>query len=167
MAVFLLSAAAIRRVMIDAEGDDMLATTALGGAILGVALGTSAEGINMMGAIRAQDGELSEELAQSLFEIPQFFGSAGAALGFAVFSLAFAVVAWRSGRIVPRYAVVLIAIIGLVFAEPARVPAGGAGRVSHRARADLRGSAAASAARPGGYSHSIARPSAAIHDPWL
>jgi hypothetical protein len=114
VAVFLLSAAAIRRVMIDAEGDDILATTALGGAILGVALGASAEGINMLGAIRAQDGEL----AQSLFEIPQFFGSAGSGLGFAVFSLAFAAVAWRSGRIVPRYAVVLIAIVGLVLLSP-------------------------------------------------
>ena len=36
----------------------------------------------MMAALRAQDGELSGELARSLFEIPQMMGSVGAALGF-------------------------------------------------------------------------------------
>jgi hypothetical protein len=118
IAVFLLTAAAFRRVLIDAEGDDVLATTAFAGALLGAFAGVVAEGVNMMGALRAQDGELSGELARSLFEIPQFMGSYGAALGFGVFALATAVVAWRSGRVVPRYAVILIAITGVILLSP-------------------------------------------------
>lgn len=118
IAIFLLTAAAFRRVLIDAHGDDVLATTAFAGALLGASAGVVAEGVNMMGALRAQDGELSGELARSLFEIPQMMGSYGAALGFGVFALATAFVAWRSGRVVPRYDVVLIAIIGLVLLSP-------------------------------------------------
>jgi hypothetical protein len=118
IAAFLLSAAAIRRVLIEAEGDDVFATTAFGGAVLGVAAGLCAEAVNMLGAIRARDGELSGELARSLFEIPQIMGSVGTALGFGVFALAIAAVAWRSGRVIPRYDAVLIAIIGLVLLTP-------------------------------------------------
>lgn len=114
----LLAATAVRRVLIDTEGDDVLATTAFGGALLGASAGVSAEAVNMMGALRAQDGELSEELARSLFEIPQMMGSIGAGVGFGVFALAIAAVAWRSGRVLPRYDAVALAIIGLLMLSP-------------------------------------------------
>jgi hypothetical protein len=118
IAVFLLSASAIRRVLIDAEGDDVLGTTAFAGAMLGLGAGFVAETVNMFGAIRAKDDELSEELARALFEVPQAMGSVGAAVGFGVFALATAAVAWRSGRVLPRYDVVLITIIGVVLLTP-------------------------------------------------
>lgn len=118
IALIVLAAAALRRVLIEAEGDDVLATTAFGGALLGVSAGLCAEGVNMMGALRAQDGELSAELARSLFEIPQMMGSVGAGLGFGVFALATAAVAWRSGRVIPRYDAVALAIIGLLMLSP-------------------------------------------------
>jgi hypothetical protein len=118
IALLLLTAAAIRRVLIEAEGDDVLATTAFAGAIVGVGAGLTAETVNMMGALRAQDGELSEELARSLFEIPQMMGSVGVGLGFGVFALATAAVAWRSGRVIPRYDAVAMAIIGILMLSP-------------------------------------------------
>ena len=124
IAVFVLAAAALRRVLIEAEGDDVLATTAFGGALIGAAAGVCAEGVNMMAALRAQDGELSGELARSLFEIPQMMGSVGAAVGFGVFALAAAAVALRSGRVIPRYDAVIVAVIGLVLLSPlAHLPA--------------------------------------------
>jgi hypothetical protein len=118
IAAFVVSASAIRRVLIEAEGGDVLATTSFAGAILGASAGLLAEAVNMMGAIRAKDGELSEELARSLFEIPQMMGSVGTGLGLGVFALATAWVAWRSGRVVPNYDVVQIALIGLVLLSP-------------------------------------------------
>ena len=117
IALVVLAAAAVRRVLAEAEGDDVLATTAFGGAILGAAAGVCAESVNLMAALRAQNGDLSEELARSLFEIPQIMGSVASALGFGVFALATATVAWRS-RILPRYDAVLLAIIGLVLLSP-------------------------------------------------
>jgi len=81
IAAFVLFAAALRRVLTEAEGDDLLATTAFGGALLGLAAGLGAETINMVGALRARDGELSEALAQSLFEISQILGSTATGVG--------------------------------------------------------------------------------------
>jgi hypothetical protein len=121
IAVFLLSATAFRRVLIDAEGDDVLATTALAGALLGVGSGIVAESVNMFGAIRAKDGELDAELARALFEVPQAMGTVATAVGFAVFSLSAAWVAGRSGRVFPRYDVVLFTITGLVLLSPLAV----------------------------------------------
>lgn len=131
IAVFVLAAAAIRRVLIEAEGDDVFATTAFGGALLGAAAGLCAEAVNLMAALRAQDGELSGELARSLFEIPQMMGSVGAALGFGVFALAAAAVTLRSRRVIPRYDAVIVAVIGLVLLSPlAHLPAtAGAGLI--------------------------------------
>ena len=125
IAVFLLAASAFRRVLMDAEGGDVLATTAFAGALLGVGSGIVAESVNMLGAIRAKDGELDEGLARALFEIPQAMGTVATAVGFAVFALATAWVAGRSGRVFPRYDVVLVTLIGLVLLSPARGPAGG------------------------------------------
>jgi hypothetical protein len=121
IAVFLLAASAFRRVLIDAEGDEVFATTAFAGAVLGVGAGLVAETVNMFGAIRAKDGELDDELARALFEVPQAMGSVATAVGFGVFALAAAWVAGRSGRVFPRYDVVLFTITGLVLLSPLAV----------------------------------------------
>jgi hypothetical protein len=112
-------AAAVRRLLADAEGDDVLATTAFGGALLALAAGVGAESINMVGGLRAEDGELSRSLARSLWEISQVFGTIAAAVGIAVFALATAVVALRTRQVLPRWLAVVTLIIGLSLLTPA------------------------------------------------
>jgi hypothetical protein len=115
---FLLFVAALRLVLIEAEGDDLLAMTAFGGALLGLAAGLGAETINLVGALRAGDGELSDALAQSLFEISQILGSTAAGVGIGVFALATAAVALRTGLILPRWLAIVTAVVGISLLTP-------------------------------------------------
>lgn len=119
IAAFALFAAAVRQVLAEAEGDDVLATTAFGGALLALAAGIGAESINMVGGLRAQDDELSETLAQSLFEISQVLGTTAAAVGIAVFALATAAVALRTRLVLPRWLALVTLIVGLSLLTPA------------------------------------------------
>jgi hypothetical protein len=118
IAAFVLFAAAFRQVLVETGGDDVLATTALGGALIGMAAGLGAETINMVGALRARDGELSDALAQSLFEISQVFGSTASGLGLGIFALATAAVALRSGLVLPRWLAVVTAFVGIALLTP-------------------------------------------------
>lgn len=115
---FVLFFAAVRQELAEAEGDDLLATTAFGGALLGLATGLGAETINMVGAFRVRDGQLSEALAQSLFEVAQILGSTAAGVGIGVFALATAAVALRTGRILPRWVSIVTGIVGLSLLTP-------------------------------------------------
>lgn len=118
VAAFVLFAAAVRQVLTDAGGEDVLATTAFGGALLALAAGLGAETINMVGALRARDGELSDTLAQSLFEISRILGSTAGAAGMGVFALATAAVAIRGGLILPRWLAIVAGVIGLSLLSP-------------------------------------------------
>lgn len=118
IAAFVLFAAALRRALIDAGGDDVLATTAFGGALLGMAAGLGAETINMAGAFRAREGELSEALAQSLFEASQMLGSTATGVGLGVFALATAVDALRIGLVLPRWLAIVTLVVGLLLLSP-------------------------------------------------
>lgn len=118
IALFVLFAAAVRQVLIDAGGDEVLATTAFGGALLGMAAGLGAETINMAAALRAREDELSAALAQSLFEISQIFGSMASGMGLGVFALATAAVALRTGRVVPRPHAIVVLLSGVVLLSP-------------------------------------------------
>lgn len=117
IAAFLLFAAALREVLSDA-GDDFLATAAFGGAVLGMAAGLGAETINMVGALRARDGELNDALAQSLFEVSQILGSTASAVGLGVFAIATALVALRNGRVLPRWVALVSLVGGIVLLSP-------------------------------------------------
>jgi hypothetical protein len=119
VAAFVLFAAAVRRVLARAEGDDLLATTAFGGALLALGAGIGAESINMVGGVRAEDGELSEALAQSLFEISQVLGTAAAGVGLAIFVIATAAVALRTRLILPRWLALVFLLVGLSLLTPA------------------------------------------------
>ena len=119
MAAFALFAAAVRRVLTDARGDDVLATTAFGGALLALAAGLGAESINLVGGLRAEDDELSESLAQSVFEISQVLGTIAAAVGVAIFALAVAAVALRTRLVMPRWLAFVTLVIGLSLLTPA------------------------------------------------
>lgn len=118
IAAFVLFSAALRRMLTEAEGDDLLATTAFGGALLGMAAGLGAETINMVGALRARDGQLSDELAQSLWEIARVLGSTAAGVGMGLFALATAAVALRTGAVLPRWFAIVTAVIGALLLTP-------------------------------------------------
>jgi len=118
IAVFVLFAASVRQVLVEAGGDDFLATTAFGGALLGMAAGLGAETINMVGALRAHDGELSDALARSLFETSQILGSTASGVGVAIFALATAVTALRTGQVLPRSLALIVLAIGIVLLTP-------------------------------------------------
>src|SRR5213592_1353205 len=60
IAVFVLFASGLRSILREHEGGDVLATTAFGGALVMVAAGLGAETINMVGALRADDGPSHE-----------------------------------------------------------------------------------------------------------
>ena len=55
IACFLLFAGALRQVLIEAGGEEFLATTAFGGAVLAMAAGIGAESINLVAALRARE----------------------------------------------------------------------------------------------------------------
>jgi hypothetical protein len=119
IAAFVLFAAAIRRVLTEAEGDDLLPTTAFGGALLAGAAGFAAETINMVGAARAQDGTLTYALAQSLWELARVFGSSAGGVGLGVFALATAAVALRTNLVLARPLAIVFALLGATLLTPA------------------------------------------------
>jgi hypothetical protein len=118
IALFVFFASGLRRALTEAEGDDLLGTTAFGGALLAVAAGLGAETINMVGALRADDGQLSEPLAQALFEISYVLGFNAAGVGLGVLALATAAVAIRTGAILPRWLAVVTALLGIALLTP-------------------------------------------------
>jgi hypothetical protein len=119
VAAFVLFAATVRRILAQADGDDLLATTAFGGALLALGAGIGAESINMVGGLRAEDGGLSEALAQSLFEISQVLGTAAAGVGIAIFVSATAAVALRTHRVLPRWLALVFLLAGFSLLTPA------------------------------------------------
>ena len=118
IAVFLVFGAAMRQVLKDAGGEDFLATTAFGGMVLCMAAGIGAESINLAAALRAQDDELTNDVAQSLFEISQLLGSAASGVGLGVFALATAMVALRTRTVLPRWLAIATAVFGVLLLSP-------------------------------------------------
>lgn len=117
IAVFTFFASSVRGILAREEGDDLLSTTAFGGALLGVSAGLGAETINMVGAMRAADGTLTGELAQPLYEISQVLGFNAAGVGVGVFGLGTAASALRSG-VLPRWLSLLTGGVSLGLLTP-------------------------------------------------
>ena len=111
-------AGAFRQVMTDEGADDFLANIAFGGLLLGLASGLIAEGTNMVGALRAQDDELTPELAQAVFEIPQMFGAPAGGVGFGVAAIAIAVAALRDGAVLGRRVAIVTLAAGVLLLTP-------------------------------------------------
>jgi hypothetical protein len=118
IAVFVLFASGVRAILREHEGDDLLATTAFGGALLAMAAGLGAETINMVGALRADDGQLTKGLGQALFEISYILGYNAAGVGIGIFAVATAVVALRARALLPRWLALLLVVVGLAFMTP-------------------------------------------------
>jgi hypothetical protein len=117
-ALFVLFASGVRAILREHEHDDVLATTAFGGAVLLVAAGLGAETINMVGALRAHDGQLTPGLARALFEISYVLGYNGAGVGIGILILAIAVVALRARALMPRWLALLLLVAGIAFITP-------------------------------------------------
>lgn len=118
VAAFVLFASGIRGILREHEGDDLLATTAFGGALLAMAAGLGAETINMAGALRAHDGQLTPELARAAFEISYVFGYNAAGVGIGIFVIAIGAVALRARALLPRWLARLLIIVGFAFITP-------------------------------------------------
>lgn len=118
IAVFVVFASGLRAILRELEGDDMLAATAFGGALLMLAAGLGAETINMVGALRADDGQLTRELGQALFEISYVLGFNAAGVGAGILLVATATVALRARALMPRWLALLLFAVGLAFITP-------------------------------------------------
>jgi hypothetical protein len=118
IALFVVFASGVREILRENEGDDLLATAAFGGAILLVAAGLGAETLNMVGAWRADDGQLTPELGRALFEISYVLGYNGAGVGIGILLLAIAAVALRARALMPRWLALLLFVVGLAFITP-------------------------------------------------
>ena len=118
VATLVVFASGARTILQDTVGDDFLATAAFGGALLLAVAGLGAETINMVGALRAEDGQLTEELGQAVFEISYVLGFNAAGIGAGVFALSAAAVAVRSGALLPRWLAVLAIVVGVALLTP-------------------------------------------------
>jgi hypothetical protein len=116
--LFILFASGLRAILREHEGDDLFATMAFGGALVLVAAGLGAETLNMVGAWRADDGQLTPELGRALFEISYVLGYNGAGVGIGVLLLATAMVALRARALMPRWLAILLLVVGLAFVTP-------------------------------------------------
>jgi hypothetical protein len=118
IAPFVVFASGTRAILREHEGDDLFATAAFGGALLLVAAGLGAETLNMVGAWRADDGQLTPELGRVLFEVSYVLGYNGAGVGIGVLLLATAAVALRVRALMPRWLALLLFVLGLAFITP-------------------------------------------------
>jgi hypothetical protein len=118
IAIFVAFASALRDILADLEGDQLLANAAFGGTILGLAAGLGAESVNTAAALRASDGELTGPLAVALFDISYVFGSYATGIGFGVAMLAIGAVALRSGALLPRWLGFVSVAIGVAMVTP-------------------------------------------------
>ena len=118
IAMFVVFASALRGVLIELEGDELLANVAFGGAILGLATGLGAETINMAAALRAGDGQLTGSLAQALFDISYALGYKAAGIGIGLLTLSIGAAALRAKAMLPRWLAVVSLALGAALLTP-------------------------------------------------
>jgi dihydrodipicolinate synthase/N-acetylneuraminate lyase len=107
------------RVMVLAAGEDELwATTACAGGLLLVVAGLGAETINMVGALRATDHDLTRSLGEAVFQISYVLGYNAAGVGIAVLLLAMAISGLRRPALMRRPAAGLSIAIAIAFLTP-------------------------------------------------
>jgi hypothetical protein len=118
IAMFVVFASAFRSVLMELEGDELLANIAFGGALLGLAAGIAAETINMAAALRAGDGELTQPLAQAMFDISYVLGYNAAGIGIGLLTLATGATALRARTLLPRWLAVVGLALGFALLTP-------------------------------------------------
>jgi hypothetical protein len=118
VALFVIFASAFRGVLIELEGDELLANVVYGGALLGMAAGIGAESINMAAALRAGDGELGVPLAQALFDSSYVLGYNAAGIGLGLVAIGTGAAALRSRALLPRWIAVAVILLGIGLLTP-------------------------------------------------
>jgi hypothetical protein len=118
IATFVVFASAFRSVLIELEGDELLASIAFGGSLLGMAAGVGAETINMAAALRAGDGELTGPLAQALFDTSYVLGYNAAGIGIGLLALATGAAALRARALLPRWLALVALALGVALLTP-------------------------------------------------
>jgi hypothetical protein len=118
IAIFVVFASALRSVLAELEGDELLANVAFGGALLAMATGIGAETINMAAALRAGDGELTGSLALALFDSSYVLGYNAAGVGIGLIALAAGAVALRTGLLLPRWLAIVSLAAGAALITP-------------------------------------------------
>jgi len=121
IALFVVFASGLRAILREHEPEDVLPMAAFGGALLAMAAGFGAEGVNMVGGQRAGDGTLDPDLARSLFEISYVLGYNAAGAGIGLMVMAVAAVALRADAIVPRAVAIALLLLGAAMLTPLSV----------------------------------------------
>jgi hypothetical protein len=118
---FLWFGAVLYERLIAAEGSSRtpLPLMAFGGAVLIAAVGLGAETINMAGAARADDGQLTPGTAQIYFDVSCALGYTSAGVAVAAFAAPIGLVALRTGQVLSRWAALLVLLIALAMLTPA------------------------------------------------
>jgi hypothetical protein len=117
-ALLVLFASGVRAILREHDSDDLLATTAFGGALLLAGAGLGAETINSVAAIRAGDAQLTRDLGEALFEMSYALGYNAAGVGVGVLMLAASAVALRARALLPRWLALLLLLLGVAFMTP-------------------------------------------------
>jgi hypothetical protein len=116
--LFMFFIAGLREVLRDAEGNDLFATVALCGALLGAGAGLVAEAVNLAAAYRAGDGELTESTAHALWQVSYVMGWNAAGVGLGVLTVAVSVVALRTRSLLPRWIALAGIVVGIAWVTP-------------------------------------------------
>jgi hypothetical protein len=118
IALFVVFASAFRSVLVELEGDELLANIAFGGALVGLAAGLGAETINMAAALRAGDGELTQPLALALFDTSYVLGYNAVGIGLGLLALATGAAALRARALLPRWLAIVFLAVGVTMLTP-------------------------------------------------
>jgi hypothetical protein len=121
VATFVVFASALRSILVQLEGDEILANVAFGGALIGLAAGIGAETINMAAALRAGENELTVPLAQALFDTSYVLGFNAAGVGIGLVALATSAVALRARALMPRWLAFVGIALGATLITPLAV----------------------------------------------
>jgi hypothetical protein len=95
-----------------------LPLVAFAGTVVLVAVGLAAETINMAGALSADDGQLTADTAQIYFDVSWAFGAPAAGVAVAMVGVPLAIIALRTGRVLPAWGAWFALLIGLVSLTP-------------------------------------------------
>jgi hypothetical protein len=110
----------LRERLAAAEGSEEsgLPSVAFAGTVLLAAVGLGAETINMAGALSADDGQLTADTAQIYFDVSWAFGAPAAGVAIAIATVPVALIAHRTGRLLPPWAVWLSLLMALAALTP-------------------------------------------------
>jgi hypothetical protein len=118
-------ASALRPILVDIEGDEILGNVAFGATIFAVAAGAGAETVNMAAGFRATDSELTGALATVFFDISYVFGSYVFAVGLGLLLFATSAVAVRRAALLPRWLAAVGLLISITLITPLAVVSAG------------------------------------------